>query len=148
MSTDNDNLLGTGNGAIITSCDTSEIGVNPLLTTLSSPTNCLATDPFLVSALLECPDNNFIFAENLESRLVMPVELVLPGGDCLALLPLASPLVVDETSGVSSKTPLSSDMTEGRLLGERTTTVGWTEGRMKDMETFFANSFASSALLI
>jgi hypothetical protein len=87
-------------------------------------------------------------AESLESRLVIPVEVVLPGADCLALLPLASPLVEGETSGVGSRTPLSRDPREGRLLGVRTTTVGWTEVRIKDVETFFTNCFARSALLV
>lgn len=67
-------------------------------------------------------------AENLLSRLVMPVELVLvlggAGGLPLLLL-VPSPLVEGETSGLSSKTPLSRllFMIDGRDFVERTTTV-------------------------
>lgn len=143
-------LLRRGTGAIMTSCATSEIGIKLLLAIVSSATCCFVTIAFLFSVFGKCPDATFP-AENLESKLVMPVEFVLAGADCFpALFPLVSPLVEGETSGVSPNTPFSSEIL-GRLLGERMTTVGGcTDGRilLNDIETFLTSSLASSTLLI
>lgn len=143
-------LLGTGTGAIMTSCATSEIGIKLLLTIVSSSTCWFVTVAFLFSVFAECPDAIFP-AENLESKLVMPVEFVRAGADCFpALFPLVSPLVEGETSGVSSSTPFSSERL-GRLLGERMTTVGGcNDGRilLNGIETFLTSSRASSTLPI
>lgn len=128
------------------------MGIKLLLTIVSSASCCFVTAAFLLSVFDECPDSIFP-AENFESKLVMPVEFVLAGADCLpALFPLVSPLVEGETSGVSSitTTPFSSERL-GRLLGERMTTVGGcTEGRilLNDIETFLASSLASSTFPI
>lgn len=68
---------------------------------------------FLLSE--ECCDATFDFAENFESRDVLPVDG--RGTDDLALLVLDSALVGGEDSGVTSIMPLSKEMTLGLPLG-------------------------------
>jgi hypothetical protein len=138
------NSLGTGTGSNSTiSCAASTIGGREgLFTVVSSSTGFGGT--FLFSD--EWPESSFTPAENFESKEVMPVELFL-GVSLLPLFPLVSPLVDEDTSGVISATPLSKLPKLGLFFGwDLRTTVGGAEFLTKDMETFFASSFARSVL--
>jgi hypothetical protein len=83
----------------------------------------------------ECCDIPFDFIENFESSEVLPVDSILGGLDDL---PRLERLVDGEPSGTISITPLSREITLGRLLNwARCTTVVGLELR-RAMESFLA----------